>query len=222
MKQFVYTVAVISLVATACPLFGAGQDITVIYGAVILKDLGSSGIGVAIDSFDSVGLANGLVDEVFVLQSTNYPQVPSLYLAKARVCYAKDWLMITSLDAEPESIVLALHKPLRGDDKDLWSSGLPPLGKCEHPREGATQRLVFQGFGLSRNLITQGPLEGGLKHLNMLDILIDNNDNLVADCSKCPSGGPGSTSCSTTWCSVSCSSLWWACCDDTKCFCCRF
>jgi hypothetical protein len=185
-----------------------------IHGDVAMLTVPGLGLALAVDGGTSPGVQDGYVDQVFVLQQAQPVAVDARAFSNAEIHYAGRVLSIRPPGHRP---MLFLLRGQGDADPDL--SGVQTAG---------AERFV--GHGISRRT---GAWEVRLDELTTSSIA-----ELLPACASrqpgdsvrvagsCDSGGPGSTSCSTTCltvnggsCSTSCGSGYYACCNKGACTC---
>lgn len=122
--RYIGVVAVV-VVGVSGPL-QAERDIQEAHASVIVEDIDNTAVGLALDIFDPVGIADGIVDEVFVLQIRGRVDFETLYIPNARVLYPRDWLIAYALDDKAVSVTLSVNS-------------LPKLGLPEQLDKSETQ-----------------------------------------------------------------------------------
>ncbi len=157
-----------------------------IHGDVVLFTVPGKGVALAVDGGASRGAQDGYVDQVFVLQQAQPTTMDSRFVPNAELQYAGRAIVLRAADRAPLLFVM------RGDgDPEPELDGVP---------ESGAERFV--GHGISRGTgAWQVRLEEvtGASMAALLPLCasapVEGDVRLAA---TCDSGGPGSTSCSTT------------------------
>lgn len=184
-----------------------------IHGDVVLFTV-PGGLALAVDGGASPGAQDGYVDQVFVLQQEQPAAVDSRLIPNAEIYYAGRVIALRAAGHAPVLFVM------RGEGDPE-----PDLGGT--PAAGAER---FVGYGISRRT---GAWEVRLDEATAASMraMLPTCASVPAQggvslASTCDSGGPGSTSCTTTCltvnggsCSTSCGSGYYACCNKGACTC---